>query len=263
MDLFQVRMTVTEMVDVVTATFGDSMKEVFQNDVFLAGGVFKSLVLDETPNDWDFYFKTKEGLSRFLDFVSKNNYFQPTSLTNRDKIKSSKISLITDNAITFKFPKATIQFIIFETGKPEEIISRFDFLHTQSYYDPATAKLECPTQHIVGKELAFNPKAYTPLSAMKRMTKFIKQGWTISDEHVEALAQAIAGVNWKDPVEVKKQRRGMYGSIIQGIRSGRSIEQPVDPEPAPAPFAGISFREDSDAADTAYFGLQYVDINTL
>lgn len=210
MDLFQVRLQVTEMCDSVADTFSEDLRTLIKNETFLTGGVFKSLVLDETVNDWDFYFKSDEAILKFLNLLTKETHTQSSPLTNRDKINFSKIRITTDNAVTFKLPKATIQFITFKAGRPKDIIGEFDFAHTLCYYDSLTADFVCPTHLIVGKQLRYNEKAYAPLSAMKRAFKFVKQGWNLPDNELEKITKSIVGVDWKDPEEVKKQTRGLY-----------------------------------------------------
>jgi hypothetical protein len=215
MDLFEIRLAAAEMCDVVSKAFSDDLFELIKTKTFLAGGVFKSLILNEAPNDWDFWFRDKESAEKFSKALDKLEYTIPSYLSNRDKLKLSKIMVKTDNAYTFKFPRATIQFIIAEVGSPQEVIGRYDFAHTQCYFDPFKSEMVCPTKYAVSKQLVFNPKATTPLSALKRAFKFCGQGWTIKDNDIEAIIKAVSGIDWKSPEVVKKQTRGLYSQAVE------------------------------------------------
>ena len=210
MYLISVRFTVSEMFEEVTKVFPDLISHLIKHDTYIAGGVFKSLVLDEVPNDWDFWFRSEEAKNKFVLALKDWQSTKACYLTNKDILKTSKISVLTDNAITLKLPKATIQFVLAQTGAPETVIGTFDFLHTKCYYDPVSGTMSCPTHDIINKKLKYTPSYHMPLNAMKRAIKFVKQGWDISDKEVDAIAKAIVGIDWKNPEVVKKQTKAYY-----------------------------------------------------
>lgn len=210
MDLISVRMQVSELFDNVVNSFSDEISDLIKNKTYIAGGCFKSLVLDEPVNDYDFWFRDKESSLKFIELLKKEKHTKSSALTNRDNLKLDKITLVSDNAVTFKFPKAVVQFIVFNVGSPDEVVGKFDFLHTQCYYDPIAIVMKCPTHYIIGKTLFYNKHTPTSLSTLKRAFKFVKQGWQIEDQELEAITKTLVGVDWKDPKEVKKQTKGMY-----------------------------------------------------
>ena len=210
MDLISVRLSVSDMFEAVASVFPEELSALIKKETFIAGGVFKSLVLDETPNDWDFWFRNKEASEKFKELLDKTERTKSSYLTNHDNLKINKLLIKTDNAYTIKFPKAVVQFVFTEIGSPVDVVKNFDFKHAQCYYDPMSGTMSCPTQHIIGKKLIFTGAAKTPLNAMKRALKFVSQGWTIEDAEVDKIAKAITGINWSDPVVVKKQTKPYY-----------------------------------------------------
>lgn len=210
MDNTQVRFTVDEIFEQVVGAFPDELAEVIREKTFIAGGCFKSLVLDEKVNDWDFWFRDQESVDKFKTLFDKLDYTKSSVLTNRDNLKIKKMVVKTDNAYTLKFPKAVIQFVFTNIGKPSEVVANFDFKHTQCYYDAVSGMLECSTYPMVVKELLYNAKTPTPLSSLKRAFKFVQQGWTLKDTELEKIVQGLVGIDWKQPEEIKKQTKGMY-----------------------------------------------------
>jgi hypothetical protein len=235
-DLIEVRMRVGEMFDNVVDSMPEELAELVKTQTYIAGGCFKSLVLDETVNDWDFWFRNVEAKDKFEKLFHNAEYTRSSNLTNRDRLRFSKLTKITENAFNFNFPKEKVQFVTTMVGSPSEVVYKFDFLHAQCYYDPMNKFLSCPTHFIINKELYFNPKTITPLSSLKRAFKFTKQGWNISDDQLENIVKSITGVDWKNPEEVKKQTKGMYKSprpIMQEpdtVATPRRYDRPV-PEP--------------------------------
>lgn len=210
MDILSVRFTVTELFDNVVHSFSGELSDLIKKEAFIAGGCFKSLVLDEPVNDYDFWFRSKEAADKFADLISKADKTASSPLTNRDNLKIANLMAKTDHAVTLSFPKEKVQFVRTFTGSPVEVVGRFDYYHTHCYFDPVSNFLSCPTAPIIAKSLLFNEKSDSPLQSMKRMGKFIAQGWTIGDIHIERIAKAISGVNWADPVVVAKQKSGFY-----------------------------------------------------
>jgi hypothetical protein len=244
MDNTQVRLKVDEIFEQVAGAFPEKLGTLIKEKTFIAGGCFKSMVLDEKVNDWDFWFKDKESVEEFKNLFKDLDFTKSSGLTNRDNLKIKKILVKTDNAFTLKFPKETIQFVFTNVGKPSEVVANFDFKHTQCFYDPVTGVVECNTYPMVVKELLYNAKTPTPLSSIKRAFKFVQQGWTLRDTELEKIVQGLVGVDWKQPEEVKKQTKGMYRDTPERpIRDyGRITVDPGEDE-APAQRRGYGIPD--------------------
>lgn len=122
----------------------------------------------------------------------------------------------TENALTCKLlnnnrvVEKTIQFITRFTGSPEEVTGKFDFKHCQSYYDVKTTTFKVVETLITNKELLFNEKSPYPVNALKRMLKFVKQGWIIDDNQLLKISKGIALLDLTDPKVVQEQSTGLY-----------------------------------------------------
>jgi hypothetical protein len=259
-DLISVRFKVSEMFDNVVDSMPDELATLIKEKTFIAGGVFKSLVLDEPVNDWDFWFRDEASRSKFVHLLDVKAQTKSTSITNRDNLKFGKMMKTSENAITFHFPKDKIQFVLTEVGTPNTLIDKFDFCHTQAFYDSITGELHCPTHFMIGKQLNYNRKYKLPLQALKRAFKFTKQGWTMGDEQINEITKAIVGVNWANDEVRKKQTKKWYDETASiRLPQSNDIEDDDFPMPyatgvttytTPTPAAGLS-RATSGAFEQA------------
>ena len=116
---------------------------------------------------------------------------------------------ITPNAITLK---NKIQLVTRFIGKPEEIISNFDFVHTNLYYDFYQNELVLNTESlrsILTKELIYNGSKF-PLCSLFRLNKFLSKGWTISNTELLKISLQIHQLNLLDKSVLKEQLLGFY-----------------------------------------------------
>jgi hypothetical protein len=68
------------------------------------------------------------------------------------------------------------------TGTPEQILSNFDFVHTNNYYKFDTNELvtnKNSLESILTKQLIYNGSKY-PICSLIRTRKFIQRGWNVS-----------------------------------------------------------------------------------
>lgn len=56
--------------DIYEGIYEPVLKDIIKNKTFLAGGCFKSLLLNEQVNDYDFYFVDEESSKKFQEFVN-------------------------------------------------------------------------------------------------------------------------------------------------------------------------------------------------
>lgn len=194
-------------------------KEKLKKSIIVSGGCITSLFLNEDVNDYDIYFTDKTVISviikYYLNIFNKHNdtdwhwsekynciyklkhdifteeefiehFYDYVEIT--DAISAHNVSdvpnkyipiCITPNAISLT---NGIQLITRFTGTPEEILSNFDFIHTNNYYLYHENKLitnHKAIESILTKQLIYNGSKY-PICSMIRTRKFIKRGWNIS-----------------------------------------------------------------------------------
>ncbi len=187
------------------------LKVLVINSCFITGGCFKALYSGEPVNDFDFYFKTKESAEKFMELIDKG-LEKPASdpFTNQEKFKLA-FKHKSQFALSFNLENNTkIQFITKYYGTPEKVVGNFDFAHCTNYYDLATDSFVFDENKLKDKKLVFNPTATHPINALKRMQKFIKQGWAIEDDELMKISVAISALNLSNPEVFEEQSAGMY-----------------------------------------------------
>lgn len=200
------------------------LKELVKTKSFLTGGCFKSLVLKEQVNDYDFYFVDQESAEKFKRII-KEGLNSPIGFSDQ-KLLKFLFKLQTDNAVTFELGNKKIQFITRFYGLPDQVTEKFDWFHTQNYYIPALDVLKLNESFITNKKLIFNPKATHPVNALKRMLKFVAQGWTIEDGELLKLGEAMSKLDFTSDKVKLDQSIGLYlyrESKMRGYNSKNTV----------------------------------------
>jgi hypothetical protein len=124
------------------------------------------------------FLQKYELLNEFEKYVDIQKFI---SGKNSDKFTFVPICF-TSNAISLVGKNYKIQLITRFTGTAEEIISNFDFIHTNNYYNFFENKIytnQKSLESILCKELIYNGSKF-PICSLIRSKKFIKRGWNIS-----------------------------------------------------------------------------------
>ena len=148
--------------------------------------------------------------SNFNEYCDTIDYlFFKNDSTSKILIGEYAPICITPNAVTLN---NKIQLVTRFSGKPEEIISNFDFVHTNLYYDFYQNELVLNTeslQSILTKELIYNGSKF-PLCSLFRLNKFLSKGWTISNTELLKISLQIHQLNLLDKSVLKEQLLGFY-----------------------------------------------------
>lgn len=150
-----------------------------EDKLFLTGGAIASLLQDEQPKDWDFYFNDYDLMWRFKQRI-ENDYTSYVSDVD-EKYKEflgQDGKMITANAITMN---DNASFITLVTGTPQEIRKTFDYVHCTPYYDLKQDKLYISKQQYdacVKKMLIVNNKM---MVKAHRTDKFLERGYKMLD----------------------------------------------------------------------------------
>lgn len=156
----------------------DWWKIVEENDaVYLTGGAIGSLLRNEMPKDWDFYFYSEDSaksFKRILEFTYDDEIKEVNELYSEHKDASGR--MITANAITMKSDDS---FIFTFAGSPADLRKSFDFVHCLPFYTIMSDTLYISKQQYnacVNKKLIYN----TDIKDVKqwRVEKFVKRGYT-------------------------------------------------------------------------------------
>lgn len=150
-------------------------------------------MLGEVPRDYDFF--TTIPLTKGLATRDVSRLHVPGML------------LKTNNSYTVLDPNSDtvpkLQVIIRRTGLPAEIVSEFDFVHCQNYFDDKLHLSEAACRSILTKELKI-ANFDNPVSTLLRVNKFASRGWTISDEDYYELICHISSLDLTAPRELRK-----------------------------------------------------------
>lgn len=234
-----------------------------RDDVFVAGGAIASLLLGEKPNDFDVYFKSvetakrvaehyvswlawdersievternghpyieidsvgaagEEGYQEHLDLEGLDSAPQHPDDSNEESPKYRPVFL-TGHAITLS---DGIQICIRFTGAIEEVVTHFDFAHTQLAYDYATDRVVVAAPQalscLLARELVYMGSEY-PLSAMFRMRKFLRRGFRINAGQMLLIGFGISRLDLTDPETLEEQLIGVdvayFYQLIAALR---------------------------------------------
>lgn len=171
----------------------------------------------EKPNDFDLYFTSDDVVRRLIQYY-------------RRKVHNSccKPKFVSDNAVTLT---DDVQLITRISGFPQNVITQFDFIHTNNYFYKGRLELnQRALESILAKELVYNGSAF-PLCAMFRMRKFIKRGWTISAGEMLKIGWDISKLDLTDVAVLKQQLIGidtLYFLEVLDILKKRSEDCNLD-----------------------------------
>lgn len=153
------------------------LHRIIMEECVLSGGAISSCIRRETPNDFDLYFKTYEGMDKFTKFMAmKHN--QNVIKDNDSKYSTTLLAgkLVTANATTLFNDLQFITLSIFEEQQ-----KAFDFIHCKPYYDIGESQLfisKPEFMSIMQRQLVVNGSNEV---SVKRLDKFKDRGWTPPD----------------------------------------------------------------------------------
>lgn len=199
---------------ILNAILDPELKKLVKEKTFLTGGCFKAIWHNEKVNDYDFYFIDQESADKFKHIITKglNNSKTPFTIEKDFRLQNYfPPAKTTEFAMTFLLEDdIKVQFITKYVGSPKTVISRFDFQHAQNYFILKNEEYNINYNSLANKSLIFNEKATHPVHALKRLKKFIEQGWEIEDSELIKIAEAINRVKMDSYESWKEQTAAMY-----------------------------------------------------
>jgi len=150
----------------------EELRNTFAENVLVAGGSIGSLIRNETPNDYDLFFRNQETVNLI------SNYYQ-----QYDNSGNFRIITITVNAVTFE---NGIQLVLKYSGDLKQLWNNFDFRHTKIGFDYRTKQIQYDNQAVLdsinNKQLFYEDfnKVNNLDLTLERVIKLINRGWGIN-----------------------------------------------------------------------------------
>ena len=150
----------------------EGLRNTFAENVLVSGGSIGSLIRNETPNDYDLFFRNQ----KTVNLIS--NYYQ-----QYDNSGNFRIITITDNAVTFE---NGIQLVLKYSGDLKQLWNNFDFRHTKIGFDYRTKQIQYDNQAVLdsinNKQLFYEDfnKVNNLDLTLERVIKLINRGWGIN-----------------------------------------------------------------------------------
>lgn len=150
----------------------EELRNTFAENVLVAGGSIGSLIRNETPNDYDLFFRNQETVNLI------SNYYQ-----QYDNSGNFRIITITENAVTFE---NGIQLVLKYSGDLKQLWNNFDFRHTKIGFDYRTKQIQYDNQAVLdsinNKQLFYEDfnKVNNLDLTLERVIKRINEGWGIN-----------------------------------------------------------------------------------
>lgn len=181
-----------------------------ESDAILAGGAITSIFTNREINDWDIYFKTKEGFSNFLREIyglNKENFV--------DGQRVARVTHTTDRSILLSSEDQKVQLVVFKLFPTiTDIFNSFDFTINMGAYDFKTESFVLHKdflKHNAQRYLKVNVDTDYPLISTLRVQKYVERGYTISKSQMLRLLLAVNKKNIDSWEVFNDEVSGMYG----------------------------------------------------
>ncbi len=167
----------------------------------IAGGAIRSTICQECPNDIDIFCFSEEKQSNICEkIVALGGHVN--LLKNNSSYSATWIYNCTLPHINYPLQ------VIYrdDINKLESLFKDFDFSVTHFAY--ANNYIYCPDyalQHLYARKLKFvNVRANVSIKLLKRVLKYTRYGYSLSDEDTVTLHQVIAGISKLSALEDKE-----------------------------------------------------------
>lgn len=174
-----------------------------RDSYLVAGGCFASLFLGESPKDYDVWLLSplvKNEVIKYYTEKSSNTLFKEyqhgkyaikKSLDGESLVKS-----ISTRAITLR---NDIQIVTMDhPATPALITGDFDFTHNKCWMTAKAHRFPLDSLIAIQDKVLSYDKSNYPISALARVAKYIKKGFTISSNDLIKIANDIKTSNQQD-----------------------------------------------------------------
>jgi hypothetical protein len=167
---------ITKTLDHVYLAINDRFKYDLRKDTFIAGGAIASIGQKSLVKDYDIFFTSEHALNTFKAVVKVAE--------NKENYKETENAISFDMSIPGSIFIDRMQFIKILHGKPNDVILKFDYMHTMSYYHDKKLVILHP-YHILDRKLEYNTNCSNPNGAVVRYRKFRQRGYKAHNDTAE------------------------------------------------------------------------------
>lgn len=241
---------ITEWLDSIE---DEAVRNAASDGVILTGGAIASMLLGETVNDFDLYFKDKATTLAVANYYADKfnganpdfdvqvqvgddriRFFIPSAgvaaekgasvdedtggvehAQSEDKIRFRPV-FISPNAVTLS---DKVQLIVRFYGDVEEIHKNFDFTHATGSYDHATKDLRTSVEQLeslLSRTLRYQGSLY-PIASVFRAKKFIQRGWRVNAGQYLKMSFQINELDLGDIEVLNDQLTGVDAIYMQAF----------------------------------------------
>ena len=215
----------------------ENIKKVIRDNAIVTGGAIVSLLCNETPHDYDVYFKTFESCLAVAKYYANQwnkmhpdksqvkievddatgrikCFIQSTGVASEGENETDPEVSEPDNDSAQDKPKYRpkyfstnaislsdkIQLVIRFYGSVDDIHKNYDFVHCTCSFDVKTSVVNLPAralEAILNKELYYCGSKY-PLCSIIRSRKFIQRGWSINAGQYLKMCLQLNDLDLKD-----------------------------------------------------------------
>lgn len=230
----------------------ESVRELAGKNTIVTGGSIASMLLGESVNDFDIYFRDKLTAVQVAKYYVEE--FKRTkaikmkvvekSLTNwkgeieervciavtaegaaaeneeqdesDDSAKKYRPKFISQNAITLS---DKIQIVIRFYGEPSQIHNNYDYVHATCYWDHCKGELNLSAEALeamLSRSLVYKGSLY-PIASVFRMKKFLERGWRITAGEQLKIMWQISELDLTDKDILREQLTGVDMMYLRRI----------------------------------------------
>jgi len=181
-----------------------------ESGAILAGGALTSLFTNKEINDWDIYFKNKEGVSKFILGLFDKHKTNSLSWEDIRPVHATTKAYLCQNS-----KGEDIQLILYKLFEtPQDIFKSFDFTVNMVAYDFEKEEFIFHKdfwKHASQRFLSFNENTDYPLVSALRVKKYTDKGYTISKAQMLRIMFTVNKKNFNSWEDVIDECGSMYG----------------------------------------------------
>lgn len=196
----------------------DTLDALIEAEAVLAGGALTSIFTRKDVNDFDIYFKNKEGFQFLIQEI-----FNTDVCTGNMSTYNLQVNFATNRSILCRESNTNndVQLVVYKMFPTvEDIFKAFDFTINMCAYDFKSGRMYAHTdfvKHCSQRYISFNDATHYPIVSALRVQKYVERGYYIPKSEMLRILFTIADRSYDSWEKVKSEVVGMYGIPIDEV----------------------------------------------